>query len=150
MVRASVSRKILVAIEPELEGEEVSLGSDRSFGLVFTAAFVVVGLWPLLSGHVPRYWALGVAAVFLLLTGLAPQVLRPLNILWGRFGALVHRVVAPLVMSAVFFLVVTPVAWIIRALGKDPLRLRIDQNEKSYWLERQPPGPDPQTMTRQF
>ena len=145
-----MSGKVLLATEPELEREDFSSGSDRSFALVFAVAFTVIGLWPLLSEHPPRYWALLIACIFLILAGLAPWILRPLNILWGRFGTLLHRIAAPLVMGVVFFLVVTPVAWVIRILGKDPLRLRFDNNEKSYWIERQPPGPNPQTMTRQF
>jgi hypothetical protein len=145
-----MSKRVLLATEPDLEREDVSPGSDRSFGLVFAAAFIVVGLWPLLSEHSPRYWALLLACVFSILAALAPWILRPLNMLWGRFGALLHRIVAPLVMSVVFFLVVTPLAWAMRILGKDPLRLRSHENEKSYWIKRQPPGPDPQTMKRQF
>jgi hypothetical protein len=145
-----VSKRILLATEPDHERVEVALGSDRSFGLVFSVAFALIGVWPLLSERAPRYWALLVAAVFLLLAGAVPWILHPLNVLWGRFGALLHRVVAPLVMSIVFFLVVSPVAWVIRILGKDPLLLAFNRDGKSYWIERQPPGPDPQTMTRQF
>ena len=145
-----MSQKALLATEPELEPEDISSSTDRSFGLVFSVVFVVVALWPLLDGRPPRYWALLIACIFLFLAGFAPQILRPLNILWGRLGALLHRIVTPLVMSAVFFLVVTPTACIMRAFGKDPLRLRLDKNAKSYWIERQPAGPEPQTMTRQF
>jgi Saxitoxin biosynthesis operon protein SxtJ len=145
-----VSRKVLVAIEPEVEREEVTSSSDRSFGYVFSIAFTVIGLWPLLDGRSPRYWALAIACIFLLLAGFAPRILRPLNMLWGRLGALLHRIVTPIVMSVVFFLVVTPLAYIMQALGKDPLRLRWDKNAKSYWIEREPAGPEPQTMTRQF
>jgi hypothetical protein len=145
-----MSKKVLLATEPEFDREEVSPGSERSFGLVFTIAFAVISLWPLISERSPRYWALVIATIFLILTGLCPWILRPLNILWGRFGALLHRIVAPLVMGVVFFFVVTPLAVVIRFLGKDPLRLRFGQVDRSYWIERQPPGPDPQTMTRQF
>jgi predicted membrane metal-binding protein len=145
-----VSRKALLATEPELEREEISSSSDRSFGFVFSVVFALVALWPLLDGRPPRYWAVLIACIFLFLAGFAPRILRLLNMLWSRVGALLHRIVTPLVMSAVFFLVVTPTACIMRAFGKDPLRLRLDRNAKSYWIERQPAGPEPQTMTRQF
>ena len=142
--------KVLLATEPELAHEQTPSSGERSFGLVFSAAFVVVGLWPLLHGHSIRYWALLIACIFLLLAGLAPRTLRPLNLLWGKFGNLLHRVVSPIVMGVVFFLVVTPIATIMRVLGKDPLRLGWDKEALNYWIERQPAGPDPQTMTRQF
>jgi len=145
-----MSNKVLLATEPELEREEIPSSSDRSFGLVFSIAFAVIGFWPLLNAHSARYWALIVSCIFLLLAGFAPRVLRPLNMLWGWLGALLHRIVTPIVMYVVFFLGVTPVAWIMRALGNDPLRLGLDKNAKSYWIERQPAGPEPQTMTRQF
>ena len=145
-----MSRKVLLATEPELEREEIPSSSNRSFGLVFSVAFAVVGFWPLLNGHPLRYWALIIAFVFLLLASFVPRILQPLNMLWGRFGALMHRIVAPIIMTVMFFLVVTPMAIIMRRVGKDPLRLGLDRNAKTYWIERHPAGPEPQTMTRQF
>jgi Saxitoxin biosynthesis operon protein SxtJ len=145
-----VTNKKLLAIEPEFEREVAKAGGDRSFGVVFAAAFIVVGLWPLLGGHSPRFWALAIACSFAVVAMLAPWSLRPLNLLWGRFGALMHRIVTPLIMGAVFFLTVLPTAIIVRLRGKDPLRLKRNVDAASYWIERYPPGPDAQTMTRQF
>jgi len=129
---------------------EVKLGSDRSFGLVFAALFAVVALAPLRHGHDVRLWALGLAAVFAAAALAAPSVLRPLNLLWFRFGMLLHHVVTPVVMGLLFFAVVTPVGVAMRLTGKDPLRLRRDGSAASYWILRQPPGPDPATMKHQF
>ena len=67
-----------------------------------------------------------------------------------EFGLLLHRVTNPLLMGLVFFLAVTPTAFIMRLMGKDPLRLRIDRSAKSYWIDREPPGPEPDTMRNQF
>jgi hypothetical protein len=145
-----VSRKLLLATEPELEPEEISFGSDRRFGLVFCVVFLVIALWPLLDGRTPRYWALLISCFFFLLAAFAPRILGPLKMLWGKLGARLHHIVMPIIMHLVFFLVVTPVACSMRALGKDPMRLNLDKNAKSYWIERQPAGPEPQTMTRQF
>ena len=130
--------------------EEVRRSSDRSFGVVFAAAFLVIALFPLVRGGEPRLWALAVAAAFLGAALIRPALLAPLNRLWFRFGLLLGRVTNPLIMGLVFFLVITPMAMIMRLRGKDPLRLRPDREAKSYWIERVPPGPAPASMTNQF
>ena len=129
---------------------EVEGSSDRSFGVVFTVVFLIVALLPLWKGEAPRLWALAVSAVFLLAALARPVVLRPLNRAWLKFGLLLGRVVNPIVMAVIFYLVITPVGLVVRLLGKDPLRLRLDREAKSYWIERDPPGPDPRTMSKQF
>ena len=130
--------------------DKVKGSSDRSFGLVFAAVFAIIGLIPLLGDGGVRVWSLAVAVVFLALALVRPVVLAPLNHLWTRFGLLLHRIVNPIIMGLLFYLVVTPTGLIIRMLGKDLLRLRFDPQAKSYWIERQPPGPAPETMKDQF
>ncbi len=130
--------------------EEVRSSSERAFGFVFTTVFTIVALLPLWRGAAPRWWSLGVAAVFFAAALLVPRVLAPLNWLWTKFGLLLHAVVNPLVMTLLFFTTVTPIALIMRAMGKDPLRLRLDPDAPTYWIERRPPGPEPATMPRQF
>ncbi|MAE44672.1 MAG: hypothetical protein CMF63_06780 [Magnetovibrio sp.] len=129
---------------------EVAAGSERTFGLVFAAVFALIGLWPLTGGAPVRPWALGLTAIFMLFALVRPVALRPLNLLWHRFGMLLNSIVSPLVMGVLFFLTVTPMALIMRIAGKDPLRLRFDRQAKSYWIERDPPGPDPDSMKNQF
>ena len=130
--------------------EEVELGSERAFGVVFAAVFVVIGLWPLVAGGGVRAWALGVGVWILVVALTRPALLRPFNRLWFRFGLLLNRVVNPLVMVLLFFVTVTPIGLVMRVLGKDTLRLRFDRGAPSYWIERQPPGPEPGTMRQQF
>lgn len=129
---------------------EVKLGSERAFGIVFAVVFVLVAAMPIFNGEAPRWWAAFVALAFLLLAFAAPQVLKPLNLLWLRFGMLLHKVMNPLIMALLFFLTVTPIALLMRLAGKDPLRLKFDPQAKSYWIERNPPGPEPESMRRQF
>jgi hypothetical protein len=112
--------------------------------------FALIGLVPLLLGHGLRIWALVVAAVFLAAAYLAPRLLAPLNRLWFKFGLLLHHIVNPIVMALIFFGAVLPTALMVRLFGKDLLRLKRDASAKSYWIERDPPGPEPQSMTRQF
>lgn len=125
-------------------------GSERGFGIVFAVVFAVIGLWPLLDGGPVRIWALAVAGVFLAAGLLVPAVLRPLNRLWFLFGMALHKVVSPLVMGLLFYLTVTPIALIMQIVGKDPLNRRFNKDAKSYWIEREPPGPAPETMRQQF
>jgi hypothetical protein len=124
--------------------------SERSFGTVFAAVFLIVALWPLIRWQEPRYWALAVAALFGGVAWTVPSLLGPLNRLWFRFGLLLHRIVSPVVLSALFFLTVVPIGLIYRLLGKDPLRLRIERDQTSYWIAREPPGPPPDSMANQF
>jgi hypothetical protein len=124
--------------------------SNRSFGAVFTAFFIVVGVWPLLRAEPLRHWALATAGAVLAATLLAPGLLTLPNRLWTRFGELLHRVVSPLVLAVMFYLVIAPIGLLMRAVGKDPLRLRIDRNADSYWIRRDPPGPSPDSMKNQF
>ncbi|MBA2438345.1 MAG: hypothetical protein H0V52_08365 [Acidimicrobiia bacterium] len=124
--------------------------SNRSFGGVFTVVFAAVGLLPLIRGGEVRVWALVVAAVFFTAALLAPALLAPLNRLWFKFGLLLHRVVSPLVMGMLFYVVVTPTGLLMRLLGKRPLDLDFDSTVSSYWIVRQPSGPAPETMKNQF
>jgi|SRR5271170_2901599 len=124
--------------------------SDRSFGIVFGIFFVLVGLSPLRAHHPVRGWAFPVAGLFLAVAFLNPAWLRPLNKLWTKLGILMGRVVSPVITALLFYLVVTPTGLLFRLFGKDPLRLAFEPGAKSYWIERKPPGPLPETMTNQF
>lgn len=128
----------------------VQMGSDRSFGLVFAAVLALVALWPLKSGGEIRLWAAGAATAFLVLALMLPRLLRPLNLVWFKFGMLLHRVVTPLVMGLLFFLTVTPVGLLMRATGKDPMRLKRAPQAASYWIVRTPPGPSADSLKNQF
>ncbi len=125
-------------------------GSERGFGIVFAVVFAIIGVWPLLDGGPIRLWALAGAGVFLAAGLFLPVVLRPLNRLWFLFGMALHKVMSPLVMALLFYLTVTPIALIMRIVGKDPLNRRFDPRAKSYWVERHPAGPAPETMRQQF
>jgi hypothetical protein len=130
--------------------EEVVAGSDRSFGLVMTAALLAVTA--LNAWHSGRVWPWtgGVAALFLVAALLRPAVLHPLNLVWLKFGLLLHKVVNPIVMALVFYGTVLPTGLIMRMMGKDLLRLKRQPDATSYWIVRQPPGPSPETMRDQF
>ena len=125
-------------------------GSDRAFGIVFGTVFALVALWLYFDGGTVPWWAMGLSAVFFGLALICPAVLRPLNKLWTRFGLLLHRIINPVLMLVLYILAILPIGLVMRILGKNPLRLRPDPQAKSYWVEREPPGPDPKTMPYQF
>jgi len=124
--------------------------SDRSFGVVFAAVFAIVAAWPLIHGEGIRWWSAGLAAAFLIAAWAIPRILHPLNRAWAAFGLLLHKIVSPVIMGAIFFIAVTPTALLMRLLGKIPLQLRFDPKAASYWIVRTPPGPDGDTMKNQF
>ena len=130
--------------------EKVEGSSDRSFGLVFAGFFAVIGLLPLLLGRSPRIWALGIGGLFLLAALVIPSVLAPLNRLWLKLGLLLHRIVSPIALGIMFYMVITPMGLLMRATGKDFLKLRLDPSASSYWIEREPPGPAPESLKNQF
>jgi hypothetical protein len=130
--------------------EHVKAGSDRSFGLVFAGFFALMSALSWWRGHWAWHWALPVAAAFLVISYTYPKVLAPLNLLWMKFGLLLHKVVTPVILGLLFFVTITPIGLLARACGKDFLRLRLDRSAKSYWIEREPPGPPPQSMKNQF
>lgn len=130
--------------------EVVSGSSNRSFGFTFAIVFTIVALWPLVRGRSVRGWALIAAAAFLLAALALPRVLAPLSQLWLKFGLFLHACISPIIMGLVFYTTVTPIGLVRRLLGQDPLRLRFDSGAVTYWIERHPPGPAPDTMPRQF
>ena len=129
---------------------DVKASSNRGFGWVFTVVFLIVGLWPILFGGALRSWALIVSGVFLVITLLAPALLALPNRLWLRFGLLLNRIISPVVLGFMFYVVMTPLGALMRAVGKDTLRLGRDDQDGSYWIKRDPPGPKPDSLSNQF
>lgn len=112
--------------------------SDRAFGILFGAVFsifVAHGFWK--TGQT-RWWALALSVAFFLVAAVSPEVLAPLNRLWLRLGALLHRIVSPIALGVMFFGVVWPVGLIMRLTAKDPLRLALKPEADSYWIDREP------------
>jgi len=132
--------------EPVVSHRKVVVGSDRSFGLIFAGFFALVALLPATHGAPIRWWALAVSGAFALIALTVPRVLHPLNRVWHALGLLLHHVVNPLVMAVMFYGAILPMALLLRALGKDLLRLKREPEATSYWIAREPPG----SMRKQF
>ena len=125
--------------------------SERSFGVTFAVVFAVVGFWPLVFRfEMPRWWALVISLAFLTTALVAPRLLVPLNVLWFKFGMLLHQIVNPILMALIYYGAVVPMGLVLKMAGKDLLRLKWDPAAKSYWIARDPRGPAAGTMTKQF
>lgn len=129
---------------------EIEVGSNRSFGLVFFVVFLLIGLYPLIGGNGVRLWSLIIAGVFLFFSFVFSEVLRPLNTLWFKFGMLLAKIVNPIVMFVIYVLTIVPFGLGARLFGKDLLRIKLDKDRDSYWEEREPPGPEPESLKNQF
>ena len=121
-----------------MKNSKIKIGSNKSFGIVFFTFFLIIAIWPLFNGYEIRYWSLIISIVFLLLGILNSKILTPLNKIWFKFGILLGNVIAPIVMSIIFFLVVTPTSLIMKLFGKDILGIKKNRS-KSYWIEKSGP-----------
>ena len=118
--------------------EKIKISSNRSFGVVFFVVFLLIALYPLTYNGEIRIWSAIISLIFLTLGLLNSKILSPLNKLWFKFGILLGKIVSPLVMGIIFFLVVTPIAFMMRLLKKDLLNLKFN-NENSYWIKKTGP-----------
>lgn len=130
--------------------ESVKMGTDRSFGLVFAVAFLLLAAYMAwASNNTWPFWG-GIGLIFGTVALLFPSTLRPLNKLWFRFGLLLHKILSPVILGLMFFLTITPIAMVLKLVGKDVLKLRFEPECRTYWIERQPPGPESSSMKDQF
>ena len=118
--------------------DEIKLGSNRSFGIVFFVVFLLIATYPLLNHGDIRLWSLLLSFIFLILGLVNSKILTPLNKLWFRFGIFLGKIISPLIMGLIFFVVVTPIGLIMRLLKKDILALKYSE-QKSYWIEKTGP-----------
>ena len=120
--------------------------SNKSFGVLFFIVFLLIALWPLVNGDSLRVWSLLIAVIFLVLGLLNSKILNPFKKIWIKFGEILGKVIAPLVLSIVYFIVITPIGLLLRIFGKDLLGIKF-LKKKSYWIKR---DKDLGTMKNQF
>ena len=118
--------------------DDIKISSNRSFGIVFFVVFILVALYPLIYSGEIRIWSIVLSLIFLILGLLNSKILTPLNKIWFKFGIILGKIISPIIMGVIFFLVVTPIGLLMRLLGKDLLNLKYNKNE-SYWIEKKGP-----------
>ena len=111
--------------------------NNKSFGILFFAVFLLIGLWPLIKGNEPRIILIPIALVFLILGLMNSSILSPLNRSWIKIGALLGRIIAPIVMAVVYFIVLTPISFLVRIMGKDLLKTKFSDTDNTYWVKRE-------------
>ena len=121
-----------------MKKNNIKISSNRSFGIVFFIVFLLISIYPAINDKDIRVWSLIVSSIFLILGLINSNILTPLNKIWFKFGILLGSFVSPIVMGIVFFLVVTPIALLMRLFCKDVLKLK-KNNSKSYWIEKSGP-----------
>jgi Saxitoxin biosynthesis operon protein SxtJ len=145
-----VTDKYFGAHEFQAREEVVKISSERGFGLVFAGFFALLGALSIYNGGERWHYWFALAALFAVLAYAAPRALAPLNRLWAKFGLLLHLIISPLILGILFYADVTPVGFMMRVTGKDPMRRKFEPAAKSYWIVREPPGPAPETFKNQF
>ena len=125
------------------------MSSNRSFGLIMFTFFLILTLLPRLRGGEFNLWTLGVGLAFLIPAIVYPAILRLPNLWWMQFGELLSKIVSPIAMGIVYFVVMTPIALLLKVFGKHTLSLGFDRKKSSYWITRETPQ-DPQSMRNQF
>ena len=118
--------------------DNVKISSNRSFGIVFFVVFLLIALYPLTYNEEIRIWSVIISIIFLVLGLFNSKILTPLNKLWFKFGIFLGKIISPIIMGIIFFLVVTPIGLLMRLLGKDLINLKYNNN-KSYWIEKKGP-----------
>ena len=118
--------------------DDTKIGSNKSFGIVFFIVFLLIAFYPLINQENIRIWSLVISLVFLILGLKNSNILSPLNKIWFKFGILLGKIISPIVMGMIYFLVVTPTGLLMRLFGKDILNLKFN-NDRSYWIEKKEP-----------
>jgi len=115
--------------------DDVKIGSNRSFGIVFFIVFLIIATYPLINQGEIRIWSLLLSLLFLVLGLIKSKLLNPLNKVWFKFGLFLGKIISPLIMGIIFFFVVTPIGFLMKILNKDLLNIKFNKN-KSYWIEK--------------
>ena len=114
---------------------KIKKSSNKSFGIVFCIVFLLIGIWPLINNETFRWWALIISIIFLILGLSNSKFLTPINNLWFKFGIFLGKIVSPLVMTIIFFLVVTPTAILMKIFKKFLINLKYN-DKNSYWIKK--------------
>ena len=121
-----------------MDQKDIKIRSNKSFGVVFFLVFLLISIYPLINDGNIRIWSFVISIIFLILGISNSKILSPLNKIWFKFGLLLGKIISPVVMGIIFFIVVTPTGLILRLFQKDVLNLKFNNNN-TYWIEKSGP-----------
>ena len=109
--------------------------SNRTFGILFFLVFLIMGIWPILNNENIRWWAIVISLILLLLGIINSKILTPFNKIWIKIGEILGKLIAPVVMAIIYFIVITPMAIFLKLLRKDLLKIKFSP-VTTYWIKR--------------
>tara|TARA_Y100000590_G_scaffold469648_1_gene658877 strand:- start:2926 stop:3297 length:372 start_codon:yes stop_codon:yes gene_type:complete len=112
------------------------MSSERNFGLIFSLVFFIIGLWPLIKGNEIRLWSIILAIILIIISLIVPKLLKPLNLIWFKFGNFMGKLLSPIFMMLLYIITILPTGTIIRLFQRDLLKQKIDKSCPSYWIDR--------------
>lgn len=124
--------------------------SDKSFGIVFTIVFFIIALVPIMSGNNLSLVWLVISIIVAFITFIKPSLLSPFNKSWTRFGLLLHKIISPIILALMYFLVFTPIGIAMRVMNKRPLQLKLEPESDTYWILRVSKGPSADSIKNQY
>ena len=113
----------------------IKVSSIRSFGIVFFFVFIIIALYPLLNNHEIRVWSLIISFIFLFLGLINSPLLKPLNLIWFKFGLFLGKFIAPIIMGILYFMVVFPTFLLLKFFKRNYLNIKYERNKSSYWID---------------
>ena len=118
--------------------EKIKPGSEKGFGYVFGTFFIILSMYPILHNKEINLFFLIISIFFFFFTFTVPKIFKYPNIAWFWFGILLSKIVNPIILAFLYFIVVTPIGIFIKFYHwyKNNNYYKIDINKTSYWIER--------------
>lgn len=115
--------------------DKIKAGSEKSFGVTFAIIFLLLAVLPVFFQHPVRLWALLLSSIFLIIAFVAPNLLKPLNLFWLKFGIFLNKIISPVVLFLLFIFAFIPIGLLLKLFKKDILNLNFDKLSDSYWIK---------------
>lgn len=123
---------------------------NKNFGWFFVLVFFLLATYAWIKDWGMAALAVAICTIFLaVVTSFFSQALTMPRHRWHQLGLLLGKIVSPLVLGLIFFVLITPVSLVTRLFGRDELKMK-KRNVESYWVDRLPPGPPSDSFKNQY
>ena len=117
------------------------------FALIWAGIFIIIGLYPIINSEDVRTWSLVIGMMFIVVSIFQPNILTVFYHIWIKVGEFIGGIISKIAMFILYFGLFTPISFVLKILGKDLLKKKIDKQGSSYWIDREM---QPQSMKNQF